>query len=447
MRMDIKDLLITPVYLVIVYLLAYLVRPMVTETSNKRYFIPGLSLKVLGAIFVGIIYQFYYGGGDTFTYFNLGSKYIWEAFRDHPLLAIKLIFAGAEYDGDTFQYASKIYTYGDASSYFVVRVAGVLDIFTFHTYSATAILFAAISFSGLWALYHVFFRMFPQLHLQLAIAIFFIPSVFFWGSGILKDTITMGALGWATHSIYYVFIAKRHVLVSSFILLAALFTIYTIKIYILLCFLPAAILWISYLRMASVRNIVFKIFLAPVVLCFAGLGGYYTIVKVAEDNPRYNIENISETARVTAEWIHFVSQRDQGSAYTLGDFDYSPAGMARKFPLAVWVTLYRPYLWESHNIVMLLSALESFALLIFTIYVVYAVGLRKSVSNVFSIPILTFCFIFSIIFAFAVGLTTYNFGTLVRYKIPLYPYFVTGLFILWSYAKRPKKRPLFELTE
>ena len=445
--MDIKDLLITPVYLVIVYLLAYLVRPMVTETSNKRYFIPGLSLKVLGAIFVGIIYQFYYGGGDTFTYFNLGSKYIWEAFRDHPLLAIKLIFAGAEYDGDTFQYASKIYTYGDASSYFVVRVAGVLDIFTFHTYSATAILFAAISFSGLWALYHVFFRMFPQLHLQLAIAIFFIPSVFFWGSGILKDTITMGALGWATHSIYYVFIAKRHVLVSSFILLAALFTIYTIKIYILLCFLPAAILWISYLRMASVRNIVFKIFLAPVVLCFAGLGGYYTIVKVAEDNPRYNIENISETARVTAEWIHFVSQRDQGSAYTLGDFDYSPAGMARKFPLAVWVTLYRPYLWESHNIVMLLSALESFALLIFTIYVVYAVGLRKSVSNVFSIPILTFCFIFSIIFAFAVGLTTYNFGTLVRYKIPLYPYFVTGLFILWSYAKRPKKRPLFELTE
>ena len=445
--MDIKDLLITPVYLVIVYLLAYLVRPMVTETSNKRYFIPGLSLKVLGAIFVGIIYQFYYGGGDTFTYFNLGSKYIWEAFRDHPLLAIKLIFAGAEYDGDTFQYASKIYTYGDASSYFVVRVAGVLDIFTFHTYSATAILFAAISFSGLWALYHVFFRMFPQLHLQLAIAIFFIPSVFFWGSGILKDTITMGALGWATHSIYYVIIAKRHVLVSSFILLAALFTIYTIKIYILLCFLPAAILWISYLRMASVRNIVFKIFLAPVVLCFAGLGGYYTIVKVAEDNPRYNIENISETARVTAEWIHFVSQRDQGSAYTLGDFDYSPAGMARKFPLAVWVTLYRPYLWESHNIVMLLSALESFALLIFTIYVVYAVGLRKSVSNVFSIPILTFCFIFSIIFAFAVGLTTYNFGTLVRYKIPLYPYFVTGLFILWSYAKRPKKRPLFELTE
>ena len=445
--MEVKDILITPIFLVIVYLIAFLIRPMVTEPANKRYFIPGFSLKVLGALFVGIIYQFYYGGGDTFTYFNLGSKYIWEAFKDNPLLALKLIFAGSEYDSDTFEYASKIYNYGDASSYFVVRAAGVLDILTFHTYSSTAILFAAISFSGLWALYHVFYRMFPGLHLQLAIAIFFIPSVFFWGSGILKDTITMGALGWATYAIYYLFIAKRHLLASVIVLLAALFTIYTIKIYILLCFLPAAILWISYLRMASVRNVIFKILLAPFVLGIAGFGGYYSIVKVAEDNPRYNIENITETARVTAEWIHYVSQREQGSAYTLGDFDYSPAGMVKKFPLAIWVTLYRPYLWESHNIVMLMSALESFALLIFTIYVVYALGFIRALTKVFSTPVLTFCFLFSIIFAFAVGLTTYNFGTLVRYKIPMYPYFVTGLFILLSYSKRPKKHRMFESTE
>jgi hypothetical protein len=445
--MEVKDILITPIFLVIVYLIAFLIRPMVTEPANKRYFIPGFSLKVLGALFVGIIYQFYYGGGDTFTYFNLGSKYIWEAFKDNPLLALKLIFAGSEYHSDTFEYASKIYTYGDASSYFVVRAAGVLDILTFHTYSSTAILFAAISFSGLWALYHVFYRMFPGLHLQLAIAIFFIPSVFFWGSGILKDTITMGALGWATYAIYYLFIAKRHLLASVIVLLAALFTIYTIKIYILLCFLPAAILWISYLRMASVRNVIFKILLAPFVLGIAGFGGYYSIVKVAEDNPRYNIENITETARVTAEWIHYVSQREQGSAYTLGDFDYSPAGMVKKFPLAIWVTLYRPYLWESHNIVMLMSALESFALLIFTIYVVYALGFIRALTKVFSTPVLTFCFLFSIIFAFAVGLTTYNFGTLVRYKIPMYPYFVTGLFILLSYSKRPKKHRVFESTE
>lgn len=445
--MEIKDLFVTPIFLVIIYFLAYLVRPMVTDQFNRAYFIPGLSLKIIGALAVGFIYQFYYGGGDTFTYFHLGSRYIWEAFKDSPVLAFKLIFAGSEYHGDTFQYASKIYTYGDTSSYFVVRAAGILDILTFHTYSATAILFATISFSGLWALYQVFYRIYPRLHLQLAIAIFFIPSVFFWGSGLLKDTITMGALGWATFGIYNVFITRKNMLVSAFILLAALYTIYTIKIYILLCFLPSAILWISYLRMAKMRNLILKIMIAPVVLGLAGVAGYFSISKVAEDNPRYNLETITETARVTAEWIHYVSERDQGSAYTLGDFDYSPAGMMRKFPLAVWITFYRPYLWESHNIVMLLSALESFALLMFTMYVVYKLGIGKTINKIVSTPVLTFCFLFAIIFAFAVGVTTYNFGTLVRYKIPMYPFFVAGLFILLSYVNKERKPSAFEETE
>jgi len=445
--MEIKDLFITPIFIVLIYALAYFIRPSVTEKDNERYFIPGLTLKIIGALAVGIIYQFYYGGGDTFTYFNLGSKYIWQAFFDDPVIALKLIFAGSEYDGDTFQYASKIYTYGDVSSYFVVRVAGVLDILTYHTYSATAVLFATISFSGLWALYHVFYRMFPGLHLQLAIAIFFIPSVFFWGSGILKDTITMGALGWATYGIYYLAVARRHLIFAALILLTSIYTIYIIKIYILLCFLPAAILWIAYLRMEKVRNLVLKIMIAPLVIGVAAVGGYYSIAKVAEDNPRYNLETITTTAEETARWIHYVSEREQGSAYTLGDFDYSPAGIIRKFPLAVWVTFYRPYLWESHNIVMLFSAMESFALLLFTVYVFYMIKPGRAFKLITTTPVLTFCFLFSIIFAFAVGVTTYNFGTLVRYKIPMYPYFVTGLFILLSYSKRDKNRLALEPTE
>ncbi|MCK5210482.1 MAG: hypothetical protein KAQ79_20745, partial [Cyclobacteriaceae bacterium] len=426
--------------LILIYAIAGFIRPFVTDKQNRRYFLPGLTVKIIGAISVGLIYQFYYGGGDTFTYFNLGSKYIWEAFKDSPILAFKLIFAGKEYATDTFQYASKIYTYGDLSSYFVVRVAGVFDLLTFHTYSATAILFAAFSFTGLWALYHVFYRMFPSQHLEFAIAVLFVPSVFFWGSGILKDTITISALGWATYGAYNLFFVKRHITISLIILLLSLYTIYTIKIYILLCFLPAVILWIFSTRLSNVKNVIAKIFIAPIVLSIAALIGYYAILKVGEENPRYDVENLAETARITAEWIHYVSIREQGSAYTLGDFDYSLTGMISKFPQAVWVSLYRPYLWEAHNIVMLLSALESFALILFTIYVFYKAGIQKTLKLISSKPILTFCFMFSIVFAFAVGVSTYNFGTLVRYKIPLYPFFISGLFILLDYSKRERKR-------
>lgn len=445
--MEIKDFFITPIVVAVVYALAYFVRPWVTEPQTKRYFIPGLTLKIVGGLAVGFIYQFYYGGGDTFTYFQLGSKYIWEAFRESPDIGIKLLFAGQDYVGETFKYASKIYTYGDLSSYFVVRVAGFFDLLTYHTYSATAVLFAVSSFSGLWALFHVLYRMYPDNHLGMAISVFFIPSVFFWGSGILKDTITLSALGWATYGIYYIFMAKRQRVLAGVMLALSFYTIYTIKIYILLCFLPAAILWVFYMRVKSVKNVILKIMVAPFILFMAGAIGYYAVLKVGEDNPRYDMDKIAETARVTAEWIHYVSQREGGSAYTLGDFDYSPAGMIKKFPLAVWVTLYRPYLWETRNVVMLFSALEALALFLFTLFVLYKGGLIGNFRAIVSDPFLIFCFVFSIIFAFAVGISTYNFGSLARYKIPLYPYFISGLIILLGYSKKRTNLSELEITE
>ena len=445
--MEAKDLFITPLILIIVYILAWIIRPFVTDRVNRKYFIPALTLKIIGAISLGLIYQFYYGGGDTFTYFSNGSRFIYEAFRENPALGFKLIFAGNEYQPDTFLYASKIYSYGDLPSYFVVRVAGFFDIFTFHTYSATAVLFAVMSFSGLWALYYVFYKMHPQLHFGFAVAVFFIPSVFFWGSGILKDSITIGALGWATFGIYHLFIEKRRLILSSVVILISFFTIYSVKIYILLSFIPAAVLWIVLVRNARMRNVVVKILVAPFLLALAGFIGYYAILKVGEDNPRYNVRYIGHTAQITAEWLHYVSLKEHGSAYTLGDFDYSPMGMVRKFPLAVWVTLYRPHLWEARNIVMFLSAFESFILLLFTIYVIVKAGFWRSLRLAATKPELVFCFAFAITFAFAVGISTYNFGTLVRYKIPMYPYFVSGLFIIFGYSKRDRKRLALESTE
>ncbi len=442
--MEIKDLFITPVLIIIVFVFAYFVRRSVTDEQNRRYFLPGLTLKIIGAISVGFIYQFYYNGGDTFTYFTHGSRHIWEAFMNNPLHGIQLVFAGSEYSPETFQYASKIFTYGDLSSYFVVRMAGILDLITFHTYSATAVLFAVISFSGLWAMYHAFYKMYPRQHFGIAVAIFFIPSVFFWGSGILKDTITIGALGWATYAIYNLFFDKKHLVISVIILLFSFYTLYTVKIYILLCYIPAAILWIFSGRISKIKNVIIRFLVAPLVLGIAGVIGYYSVVKVGEEDPRYNIESMSNTAKTTAEWIHYVSIRDQGSAYTLGDFDYSPTGMLKKFPLAVWVSLYRPYFWEIHNVVMLLSAIESFILLLFTVYVVFRVGLIKSMRLSSTKSILIFCFLFSIVFAFAVGVSTYNFGTLARYKIPLFPFFVAGLFILLDYSNRERKTTVLD---
>lgn len=437
--MGIQDLFITPIIILCVLFVGYLIRQKKSDEYTKRYFFPALGLKILGAISVGLIYQFYYSGGDTFTYFTHGSSHIWDAFLDSPLKGIKMIFASGEYDIDTYQYSGKIWVYRDLPSYFVVRVAAIFGIFTLNTYSSIAVLFAFFSFLGLWSMYRAFMRFFPSLHFEFAIALFFIPSVFFWGSGVLKDTLTLGALGFLTYGCIRLIFEKRGLIIPILIILVSAYIIYSIKIYILLCFLPAIILWVFFFYMGQIKSVALRIVSAPLIGLVAVAVMYVAVIKVGEENKRYNIETLSFTAESTARWLSYVSEIEGGSGYTLGDFDYSPAGVVRKFPRAIWVSLYQPYLWQARNPVMLLSALEAFLMLLMTLYIFRQTGFLPFFRYVGSKPEILFCFLFSLAFAGAVGITTYNFGSLVRYKIPMIPFFLMGLFLVRYYTQKDRQ--------
>jgi hypothetical protein len=166
------------------------------------------------------------------------------------------------------------------------------------------------------------------------------------------------------------------------------------------------------------------------------LGFVYLADQFAKELNRYSLEKIAQTAAATRGWISY-SSGDEGSAYSLGDFSPTIGGMLSKFPAAVVVTLYRPFLWEAKKIIMLLSALEALVFLFFTVRVVLLYKF-KIVRIIAKDPTLTFCLVFSIIFAFAVGISSYNFGALSRYKIPCLPFFAALLTVLYYY---PLKKP------
>ena len=79
---------------------------------------------------------------------------------------------------------------------------------------------------------------------------------------------------------------------------------------------------------------------------------------------------------------------------------------------------------------MLLAASENLLLIYLLVTSIYKVGLFKYIKIVREDPFLIFMVIFSIFFAFSIGLTTANFGALVRYKIPLLPFLVSAVFII-----------------
>ncbi len=424
--MGLQDFIITPIFLIFTYIIAFWIKSKVTDKQNSKYFIPGLTAKILGALSLGFIYQFYYGGGDTFTYFHLGSKYVWEAFKNDPLIALNLIFSEMKYSPSNFEYASKIYTYGDSASYFVVRFTGLLDIITLHTYSATAVLFAGISYSGIWMLFLSFYKQYPNFAKHIAIGTLFVPSVFFWGSGIMKDTLTICAIGWLFYSFVHLFIFKKVNILNIVLFITSFLVLYVVKIYIIICFLPALAFYLYLNYQKNIKNYILKVLLAPILFGIAIGSAYLTTIMVSSGHYRYSIDSILYTAEQTAKWNYYVSEREKGSGYTLGDYDFSPAGLAKKFVPAVITSFFRPFLWEAKNPVMVLSALENSIIL----YLFLSCLFRGKFVYFFEHPAFIFCLIFSILFGFAIGVTTYNFGSLVRYKIPMIPFLIIPLLLL-----------------
>lgn len=440
--MELRDLLVTPLFIIVVYAGAYLIRPYATDQISRKYFFPALTIKIIGALSLGLIYTFYYDGGDTFKYHTFGSRKLWEILWESPSEAVELFLFVSE---DIYnKYILGLPIINDPPSFFVARISFVFDLLTFSTYSATAILFGVFSFTGMWLFFQTFYKKYPDSHRGLAISILFIPSVSFWGSGILKDTITLGCVGIATFYTHKIFIERSFSFHRLFMLMASLYVIFVVKKYILFCFFPAALLWVFFGNLATVRYAAVKIILMPFVLAISIFFGYYAILKVGEGDEKYSIDKLANTAKITAYDIRYQTGRDAGSGYELGELDGTITGALRLFPQAINVSLFRPYVWEVKNPLMLLSALESLGMLLFLIYVI-----RKSKRNFFKAILradVLFCLVFSISFAFSVGISTFNFGTLVRYKIPLLPFFSTGLVIILNYINKLNK-PSGEFTD
>lgn len=441
-HLTILDFALLPFVIAIVYLIAFQIRNKRYSMKNplRKYYIPALSVKVFGAVFIGLIYAYYYKGGDTYYYFNQ-AQVLNSSLDESFVKWVNLLFhIPAANDVNYYSYTSQMEWYTDPSSYTVVSITAFLSFFTFNTYLPTAVLFAYISFTGVWALFRTFASLYPTLIRPIAIAIFFIPSVVVWGSGIFKDTLCLFGLGWLTFGVFRILVQKDFSLRNILLSILSFLIIAQIKVYILLAFLPALFMWILFNYTLRIRNknqrILVKLFAILIVIT----GFLFFTQRFANDLGKYSLENVAQTANVTRGWISYASG-DEGSSYSLGDFSPTIGGMLTQFPLAVNVTLFRPYLWEAKKAIVLLSAFEAILFLFITLKVLFLIDISKIWRIISKDPTIQFCLIFSIIFAFAVGVSSYNFGALSRYKIPCMPFFALTVVLIW-YKNKPLHKKL-----
>lgn len=239
----------------------------------------------------------------------------------------------------------------------------------------------------------------------------------------------MFGLGWMTYTTFRIFVNKDFSVKNMFLLIVSFYLIAVVKIYILLAFLPALGIWLLLTYSHKIQPVALR-WMVNILFIGISIGGFlFFAQRFSDELNKYSLENIAKTAATTRDWIGYVSDVQEGSGYDLGAFEPGILGMLKKFPQAVVVTLFRPFPWEAGKIIMAFSALEALAFSYFTLRVIFKSGMQ-AIKQITKDPTLMFCLIFTLIFAFAVGISSYNFGSLSRYKIPCMPFYAALLVVL-----------------
>jgi hypothetical protein len=237
-------------------------------------------------------------------------------------------------------------------------------------------------------------------------------------------------LGWVTYALYKVFIKKKDIIKYLFIALIAGYMLALIKVYILISYIPFFTVFLILKNVSRIKNSLVKIVIGLSILTISITSFFLIADRLKKELGLFSLDRLSESVQTQQKGFMLVADEAE-SSFSLGvEFDGSLSSFIKMAPPAIIATLYRPFLWESKKISTLLSSLESLAMMLFTLYVMFKVRFLRFITTPFRDVTVFYCFAFALVFALFVGATTLNFGTLVRYKIPCLPFYLIALFII-----------------
>lgn len=394
-----------------------------------RYFLPGLAVKMFGAVSLGLVYFYYYKGGDTINYFNTACT-LAKVLENRPEDFVHLFFGDVTVSefylmNSTFDF---VYWVNDPYSFFVSKCFVPLVMLSMYSYTCTAVVVASICYLGVWRLFLIYVNEFPALIKQFSWSILFIPSVVFWGSGIMKDSLTFSATCLYAHGFYWFFAQKKRKFGYLLALFFGSYLLLVVKPYILFALLPGSILWFAALRLARIKSAFLKVMFTPTLLFLGITGGLFALDVLGDYLGKYSMEKVILTAANAQQDLK--QSYYNGNSFDIGDYEPTIPGLLSVSHKAIFAALFRPTFLDVRNLVMGICAVENTFILGFCLYLLIKLRVYKFFSIITSHPLLMFSIIFSLFFAFSVGVSISNFGALVRLKIPSTPFFVSSLVII-----------------
>jgi len=431
-----NDYIIFALYAIGAFILAFIFfRKQVRWQRNLLLL--ALLMKIVVTYAYCYLYTYHYQEGDARSYYAHGER-IREKFIENPKEGIAMFLEKGSLNMPADVHKSQYVYWADRACFTVVRSSFLVGLTSFRSFLVGSLMYSLFAFIGLYAIFRLYLKYFPKSFIPIYIACLAIPSVLFWSSGISKDALVLGSLGLFIFFVEIIFVQnKKKVLGLTIVVLAAIL-ILLVKPYVLLLLMAP----LSYFLIVHVKN---KFALSGVKVGLA-LGCCILLLSIsllvaAQFNDRFAINNyITEIADLQRG--NYDNSKDEGSAYYLGKIEPTLKSVVKKIPGSAVVSLFRPFIWEAKNALMLVTSFETFSFTILLLCSLTMVKMKIVVKYLFH-PLIMAMFIYGLLYFVLVGLTSYNFGALSRFKVQAYPMiYIVPLIILFDKFK-PKLQSLF----
>ncbi len=383
--------------------------------TKTRFFIrTGLSksqlviiflLKVIAGIFYGWMGHFYGGFAqmvDTWN-FHHNSLLEYQVLLDDPGEYLTNLFRNpyTKEGVDSF-FGSKDSYWNDLKSNVFIKVLSVFNIFSFGHYYVNVIFYAFVSLFGPMALYRVMVDVFPKQKNIVLVATFFVPSFFYWTSGIHKEGLIFVAIALIIFSIYFGDKEKRLGIKRILTVALGLLILLLLRNFVLVIIIPAMIAWLLANRWPTHK-----------ALCF---GAVYLFCSITFFTLRYVDPRLDFPAAVVGKQQAFIKSVGN-SSIPIEELEPSALSFLKNIPQAVSLSAARPYPSDVHHLLSLAATIETeLILLLLLLFLLFRKRDDNQVKNV-----LYFCVFFSITLLLAIGFSVNNLGAIVRYRSVMLP--------------------------
>jgi hypothetical protein len=434
------DIAVFVSYLMIAVIGAHIIRARNKDNPLFTYYLPHFYWKIFFSTAFGVTYLLYYGGGDTTAYWE-GATALNRLFYHSPQAYFTELFsshdASSSYAPSYFSVASvgrpPMWIYRDPNSWFVSKVASVFSFFTFGSYLSLNLLFGLISSWISWRFFQFAKQVTEIKTRNVALATLFIPSVGFWCGSLMKDTIVYCASLIGTMGFVYISQWKSNKKVVSVLLIicAAYFLLHT-RSFVFLALLVGFLAVFIFKKYSGERKILNVLGRFVLVICSLGLLAWY--FSNAQQLGDLSPDELLKKAEITQKDFQ-TNAIYTGKRYDIGNIDFTLVGLLKSAPAAIATTLFKPFIWEASNPLMLLNGLEN--ILFFVLFIQFVLQFRQRKKlPLTSSNLLVFSLVFVLLMAFFIGITSGLYGVLVRMKADI---LVFLLLILSSRIAENKK--------